>query len=231
MLFALFAVNLSAGTKFQGLFLAVVVVAVASGYFLVRKKCPFRELDSRELLALGLVALGTVPLLGGVTYFDNLRHFGSLSGPSGEDVFRPGYGNFVHLWMFPILAFLVPFSSKAGTVWVPWRGERWWWSSDDLMFSHYGVLVSVALVVLPLCVWHFRKDSGDEARRIERRVATSLLVVLFFAFLPVRNGRWVCFRATYAMSPTSRSSSSGGRSRLSSERSLVRAGSGRPKSR
>jgi hypothetical protein len=182
---AILSIALAAGTKFLGLVLACAVVVVLVVVALSRR-WP-RTLGRPAIVGLALLALVAAPLLGSASYVENLRRFQSLVGPPGEGVMHPGWGAFAQLWMFPILAWLVPFARFDDSVWVPWRGEYWWWPANDLFFSHFGALVSVAVLAIVPCVMRYGR-AGTPEQRLERRVATSILVLEVALFLPTHNG-------------------------------------------
>jgi hypothetical protein len=94
------------------------------------------------------------------------------------------YGDWNNIWMVPILLLLVPFSPNSLAVWVPWRSEYWFWPHYEIFFSHYGALFSVLALIVPFCIFRYRK-SGDPAIVRERNIASAAAAIAFLLTLPI----------------------------------------------
>jgi hypothetical protein len=177
--FAVMALSLAlaAGTKINAVLLvpAIAPLVVVRAIAWSRSGRP-RPTTGAVLGATGVLALAL--LVGGVTYVTNLVTIHSfVSTPEAT-----GYGAWGHLWMFPVLAFLRPFTGSG--VWVPWRGERWFWPSYDLYFSHFGLVLSLLVVALPFGIARYARSGPS--RPSERALGSVVLGASFFAVLPLR---------------------------------------------
>jgi hypothetical protein len=190
------SVALGLGTKFHGLFLLPV-----SGFLLWRawRGGVWRPRAQAVLLQCGFVTAAFV-LLGGVQYIANVLSTGKVMGI--EQISTPNAMNTVAYpayWQVPrfIWMFLAaPVLTSGQFFRVPWNGEAWFWPAYELYFSHYGLHVSLLILVLPFAVWWSRArlapEVGPEVTAIS--IATLLLVTLnllmglrpygSFAFIP-----------------------------------------------
>ena len=137
-----------------------------------------RGVRPAEWMAWGAFALGAFVLLGGGVYVFNIVKTGR---PIGASEGAGGYGAWSHLWQFPVLAFLRGFTSTED-VYVPWLGVRWAWPEHDLFFAPFGTPTSVLLLAVPFGDWRYRALG----RRDERFLASLMVVIGFFAVLPVK---------------------------------------------
>jgi hypothetical protein len=64
------------------------------------------------------------------------------------------------LWMF----LTAPLLTDGKYFLVPWNAERWFWPAYELYFSHYGVHVSLLILLLPLGVRWSRRELGSAMR-------------------------------------------------------------------
>jgi hypothetical protein len=163
---ALFA---GAGTKNH----LLLLVAILGVLFLVCRP-PFRF-----LLRLSLVAAASFLLLGGVHYFFSIRHSG------GEGVAPAQYGEWGNLIRFPVDIFTAPFSSSDTDLVLPWAHAPTPWYRYDIYSSHYGQLVSIALILMPVTLWLFRRRN-DGASPGERYVVLAAGCLFFLVMMPIR---------------------------------------------
>ena len=84
------------------------------------------------------------------------------------------YGVWSHLWKIPVMAVRASLGFRT----------EWPWPAENLFSSHYGVLFGIAVLLLPFCIWRYRRD-GDEAMRRERAVAGGAATIAFFVLLPL----------------------------------------------
>jgi hypothetical protein len=133
----------------------------------------------RFLLRLSLVAAASFLLLGGVHYFYSIRHSG------GQGVAPAKYGEWGNLIRFPIAIFSAPFSSSDTDLVLPWTRIPTPWYRYDVYASHYGQLVSIALILMPALLWIFRRR-GDEAAPKERYVVLAAGCLFFLLMMPLR---------------------------------------------
>jgi len=149
---------LAVGTKFHGLF-----VVLSSSVLLWRawRSHVWRPAPRTALLQLaGAAAL--FMLLGGVQYVANVAQTGHISGleqiPTANalnTVAFPAYWQVPRfLWMF----LAAPFLTDGPYFMVPWSTETWFWPAYELYFSHYGVHVSVLILLLPFGVRWARRE-------------------------------------------------------------------------
>jgi hypothetical protein len=133
----------------------------------------------RFLLRLSLVAATSFLLLGGVHYFYSIRHSG------GQGVALAQYGEWGNLVRFPIAIFSAPFSSSDTDLVLPWTRIPTPWYRYDVYASHYGQLVSIALILMPALLWIFRRR-GDGAAPKERYVVLAAGCLFFLLMMPLR---------------------------------------------
>jgi hypothetical protein len=163
---ALFA---GVGTKNHLLLLAGIVGII----FLVCSR------SFRFLLRLSLVASVSFLLLGGIHYFYSIRHAG------GEGVAPAQYGEWGNLIRFPISIFSAPFSASDTDLILPWTRIPTPWYRFDMYSSHYGQLVSIALVLMPALLWSFRRRN-DAAPPAERYAILAAGCLFFLLMMPLR---------------------------------------------
>lgn len=147
--------------------------------------------DRRALVRFGAIGIGAVlwfVLTGGAAYVANALHestpismeIGATAVDETNAMFQ--WGDWHNLWQFPVLLFLVAFSPEETAVWVPWRGEYWFWPEFELYFSHFGTIGSLLLLALPVGVWWFR----GQGRTRERSVLSIAALIAVALILPVQ---------------------------------------------
>ncbi|HEX3069204.1 MAG TPA: hypothetical protein VHX14_11600 [Thermoanaerobaculia bacterium] len=163
---ALFA---GAGTKNH----LLLLVAILGLLFLMGRP------TFRFLLRLSLVAAASFLFLGGVHYFFSIRH-------SGCDGVAPAqYGEWGNLIRFPLDIFSAPFSSSDTDLVLPWTDTPTPWYRYDVYSSHYGQLVSIALILMPVLLWAFRRRD-DGAPPKERYVVLASGSLFFLLMMPIQ---------------------------------------------
>jgi hypothetical protein len=182
------ALTTGAGTKPQQ---GAILVGLAP--FLVARLVRDLRRDRTAVLrylVLAIVAVLWFGLTGGAAYVYNAAHessplevqIGAADGSAPTGVFQ--WGDWSNLWQFPYLLLTVPFSKLPSAVWVPWRGEYWFWPHYEIYFSHFGVLMSLLMLALPFAAyWFGREESG---RRHERLVYSLAALLAFGLTLPVQ---------------------------------------------
>jgi hypothetical protein len=179
LLLVVLSIGLAVGTKpTAGVVVAAVALLLVLG--LVRRGISWRGVAATA--AAGVLAFA---LLGGAAYVANYRATGSLTGASvakdevsnGTSI---GYGDYANLLRVPYLALTVPFSKQSQGVWVPWRGEYWWWPRYENFSAHYGVHFTLIVLALPFVL------RAKAARPEERRYAAIAAAIAFLLFLPLQ---------------------------------------------
>ena len=61
---------------------------------------------------------------------------------------------------------------------MPWSNETWFWPAYELYFSHYGVHVSLLILLLPLGVWWARRHLDPVVRAELTGISVSALVLV-----------------------------------------------------
>jgi hypothetical protein len=189
-------VALATGTKFHGLFLALVATlpfwrAWRSG---VWRPAPRQA----AILAAGAAAL--FMLLGGAQYVANTVATGHFSGieqvPTANAVNTVSFPALGQVPRFAWMLLAAPFLTAGQYFIVPWSSELWFWPAYELYFSHYGAHVSVLVLLLPLGIRWTRRtvDPATWAELTGISVPALLLVGLnaligirpygSFAFIP-----------------------------------------------
>jgi hypothetical protein len=192
----------AAGTKIQTAFPIAAIVVLAAVLLAMRRI----RLDRRWLAILVLaLPIGTL-LLGGWPYLLNLQHTGKAAVPASSTN-DAGYGDWTNLLEVPAMILLRPFDSSEGDLYVPWRGERWFWPRYELFFSDYGKLVSLLVLATPFALLRYRSRGALPIRR--ERVITSILAAMTFVLmLPIRIRplgffagfpRYFCFIAVFIL--------------------------------
>jgi hypothetical protein len=96
------------------------------------------------------------------------------------------YGEWHNLWRFPADIFLAPFSSDDNNLVLPWTKAPIPWFRFELYESHYGQLVTVALLLTPFLLWHFRRRNAP-APASERHVVLVAATAFFLLLMPLRS--------------------------------------------
>lgn len=190
------SVALAVGTKFHGLFLVLASTVLVWNAWRNGVWRPTPIAATLQAVGAGVGFL----LLGGAQYVANLASTGNLTGilqiatPNAMNtVAYPAY------WQVPRLTWMLlaaPLFTRGQYFTVPWSGEQWFWPAYELYFSHYGVHVSVLILLLPLGVWWARRrlDALTRTELTGISIAGLVLVVLNmlmglrpyggFAFIP-----------------------------------------------
>jgi hypothetical protein len=170
---------------------AVVVVLALTPFALVKLARLIRDgsIRWRTLITALVFILGICALGGSASYVASILHrseaasaFQSIRSAAGTA--NISYGDWTNVWVIPALLILVPFSPNSLAVWVPWRGEYWFWPHYEIFFSHYGTLASVLALFVPLCVARYRKR-GEIATIRERNIGSVAAAIAFLLMLPV----------------------------------------------
>lgn len=180
------AVMLAFGTKphaaMMGVALAIPVLLAARRR---RRLCNAR----RPWLLLAGLAVASFVLLGGISYVFNLRYGGGLLGAFSVPNQRSGYGQWENLLWYPYMALTAPFSASPLEVWVPWRGEYWFWPRYEPFFSHFGAAFTVFVAASPL-LWVISRRSAvvraADGNRGERRMAAVVTGLTLLFTIPIR---------------------------------------------
>jgi len=99
-----------------------------------------------------------------------------VAGPGAADA-AVLWGDYSNLWEVPLLLVMAPFS-RADAIWIPWRGESWFWPRRELYFSNWGVLTTILIVLLPFCVLAFRRRGPGRDVRNVASLATLIAVAV-----------------------------------------------------
>lgn len=166
------ALAIICGAAAVGTKLNAVVVAIGVAPFGIAALLR-RPPRARALLGAVVFAAAVFLLCGG--WF-----FVQPSAPSlaGHDA---TYGQWANLVDVPYLMVRVSLGFDAR---LPWSSARWPWPPYDLYGSHYGPVLGGAFLLLPFCLWRYRRDGGDALRR-ERAIATAAAIVGFIILLPL----------------------------------------------
>jgi hypothetical protein len=175
---AIVALALGAGTKPHG---AAVVIGLAPCIALrTTRLIKQRSIGWREVgLTLAVAAIAFC-LGGGAVYAIDLVHAGTSSSIGTTPNFV-GYGDWANLWRFPYLVLAEPFSRSASAVWVPWKGEYWFWPRYEIFFSSFGPLFTILVCVVPICVYRFRDRISPDGK--SERAVFSLAALLACALI------------------------------------------------
>jgi hypothetical protein len=193
--------------------LATVALAIAAG---TKVNAVFVVAGAVPLLVLGAVRRRVRPavvaafvgaaaalsaLLGAATYVVNLAavHRPFLSPALGQGSHL--YGAVSNVWQYTAMVLIAPFSRFSYAVWNPFRGEYWWWPSNDIWMSHFGPLLSALALLVPVAVWRYRREGTS---RNERTLASAAVLATYLLTLPLESrpigffgayGRYVLFVA------------------------------------
>ena len=169
---------LAVGTKFHGLFLVL-----ASTVLLWRawRNGVWRPKPAAAMLQVVCV-LAVFLSLGGVQYAANFIASGRVTGI--QQVATPNAMNTVAYpayWQVPrfIWMFLAaPLLTRGQYFRVPWSNTTWFWPAYELYFSHYGLHVSLLILLLPLSVWWTRRQLDATIRAELTGVSISAVVLV-----------------------------------------------------
>lgn len=185
------ALTTGAGTKPQQ---AAILIGLAP--FLLRRV--FLEVRANRgavwrYAALAIAAVLWFGVTGGGAYVYNAIHessplevqLGAGDGGAAKGVFQ--WGDWSNLWQFPYLLLTVPFAQYPAAVWVPWKGEYWFWPHYEIYFSHFGILISLLIVAMPYAIYRFRRADGRREERFIYSIAAlaALLLTLPVQFRPI----------------------------------------------
>lgn len=170
------AVLLSIGTKVNGFFVALAVAPLLFWG-------AWRRRERFGLAGFALACAALVPasiLFGAWSYCVNLwrLHRLILVPPM---IGGTGYGDWSNLWLFTYLALVKPFGPPQA-VWNPFAHAYWWWPSNDVWQSHFGVPFSLGALLLLPCVWRYRTRGA----RTERAAASLAALAIFAMTVPIR---------------------------------------------
>ncbi|HYK03549.1 MAG TPA: hypothetical protein VE974_17465 [Thermoanaerobaculia bacterium] len=140
----------------------------------------------RDLALTAGLGLSCFLLLGGAAYIANVIETGSptggsISGDEASNGAQTGYGDYANLLRVPYLMLTAPFSGSASHVWVPWRGEYWFWPRYELFSSHFGAHFTFIVLLLPLALL---TRLAPERRR-ERMLGALATLIAVLVFLPL----------------------------------------------
>lgn len=166
------------GTKPQGAILAVCIAPVMAWRLL--REIRHRRLTVRAAASVMALSVGSVLLLGGVTYISNFLH----EPPSAVEQGLVPYNDWANLWQAPWVLITAPFSPRPGDLYVPWQPEPWFWQKYELYFSHLGIPFVVCLLCLPGAIVLYRDEEIETGR--ERIMVTIAAAVAFVLILPPR---------------------------------------------
>jgi hypothetical protein len=181
------ALALSAGTKYHGLF-----AVLASGVLLwwAWRHGAWRPTWRMATLQAACIALLFLAL-GSVQYLANLAATGLVTGifqsptPNAlNTVMYPAYWQVPRFtWMF----LLAPLVTEGQYFHVPWSRDTWFWPAYELYFSHYGIHVSLLILLLPFGVWWSRRRLDERTRRELTALSLAALVMtLLVAMIGLR---------------------------------------------
>jgi hypothetical protein len=199
---ALLSLAAAGGTKVQGVLVAGALL-ITLAWAVVRHR--FRPART-HLLVIALSIPVALFLLGGWVYIVNIIHTNQAALPSSSSS-DAGYGDWNNLWQVPVLMLLRPFDTMTEDIYVPWRGERWFWPRWEIYFSDYGALLTLLTLLLPVAIRVYKNRDSVLVQR--ERILTSIAGVLSFALmLPIRlrplgffSGfpRYFCFIAIFVI--------------------------------
>jgi hypothetical protein len=79
-----------------------------------------------------------------------------------------------------------PFAPTPDSVWNPFYGEYWWWPKYDLYFSEYGRTITVLVLVLPITVHRYVRQSRGDGRGSERLCLALVFTGTLAVMLPIK---------------------------------------------
>ncbi|HET8796372.1 MAG TPA: hypothetical protein VFO89_01705, partial [Thermoanaerobaculia bacterium] len=180
------ALGIGLGTK-----TTIVATGVALAPFLAWRaasRIRRRLLAPRDVALSAALALLLLLLGGGFTHFVTLFRTPGASdltrvAETATTVTKISWGDWSNLWQVPYLLVTIPFGSNPQGVWVPWKGEAWFWPHYEIYFSHYGRLISILLFAVPFVMWKFARGA-DESIRVERRITAAAAALAILIMLP-----------------------------------------------
>ena len=187
---------LAVGTKFHGLFLvlASTVLLWRAWRNGIWRPTPAAAIRQAVCAAAVFLLLGSVQDVANVIATGHAIGILQIATPNGMNtVAYPAYWQVPRfLWMF----LSAPLLSSGQYFKVPWSNETWFWPAYELYFSHYGVHVSLLILLLPLGIWWTRRRLDPIVRAELTGISIAALVLVGlnlliglrpyggFAFLP-----------------------------------------------
>ncbi len=181
LLLALGSLAAAGGTKLQAIFVAAALFIVWAWLAIRRRLRPAR----RQLWIIAASIPVAILLFGGWPYVVNLIDIGQVALPASSSS-DAGYGDWQNLWEVPLLILLRPFDPGLADVYVPWRGERWFWPRYEFYFSDYGILLSLLTLAVPFTVRRYRNRWGTDPVLRERVYTSSAAAIALLLMLPLR---------------------------------------------
>jgi len=183
----LVCVALSVGTKFHGLFLVLASTVPLWRAWRNRVWRPTALQAIRQFTGVALAFL----LLGGFQYVANALQTGHLTGvepvPTVNAVNTVAYPAFQQVPRFVWMFLAAPVLTSGKFFLVPWSGETWFWPAYELYFSHYGVHVSLLILLLPLGIrWTRRTLPRSASAELSAISLPALLLVGMTALIGLR---------------------------------------------
>jgi 4-amino-4-deoxy-L-arabinose transferase-like glycosyltransferase len=172
LLLMLLSLAAGAGTKLQTAFV-IAGIALVALLQLMRRRLRL------PILVIVIVFIASMLLLGGWPYVANMRHTGhaAIAASAQSEV---GYGDWTNLVEVPLIVLMRPFDPSVADVFIPWRGERWYWPRFELYFSDFGFVITLLVLAIPFVAKRY-------ARNREERLLTSLSAIgAFILMLPIK---------------------------------------------
>lgn len=181
------------GTKAHAGLLLFALLPTAWRWWYGTRRTGRRTPTAAQGLGFAVFAAGAVSLLGGVPYLVNMVRTGSPVGRAGPEGATLGYGDFENLLYYPRLLLTAPFSESSLEVWDPLIGEAWYWPRYEVYYAHFGWLMSLLILLLPLGLARYAR-----ARDGTTETMVSVAGALVAALLVIPNrarplGFWAAF--------------------------------------
>jgi hypothetical protein len=181
LVLALLCLGAAGGTKIQAVFVAAALVAVWL-WRVVRGR--MRPTLQEAGLAVASIPL-TLLLLGAWAYVLNVTQTGQAALPASSSS-DAGYGDWHNVWQVPLLLTIRPFDPSDRDVYVPWRGERWFWPRYEFYFSDFGAPATLLAFAVPFACRRYWRRFGSR-RTVDERVAGTVAALLsVLLMLPIR---------------------------------------------
>lgn len=200
LLLTILAVAAVAGTKKPAALFAALALAVLIWSIVTRRQ----YWNRRRMAVLGLVAIASFVLLGGVDYISKLNdrfhpaEAPSSSSPSSVTNTSVTYHHYGNLWKGMYVLVSGSFALDSNVVSVPWAAKPWPWRRYELYYSELGIPFSLCAIALLCLFWKLR---GPRYR--EQIVVTVIALLAFLPLLPFDGppiGRHLLAMPRFAMS-------------------------------
>ena len=167
------ALLLSVGTKVNGF----IFVVAAAPLFLAGLYRHRASVSAPRFLSFALASFTASMFTGSACYVANLvatHRFVERPDMTGG----AGYGDWSNLWQYTAMVILHPFEAREAVVWNPFDRRYFWWPTNDVWMSHFGLVATLLALAAVPCAVRYRARAPSSSLE---RIAASLAALAAYA--------------------------------------------------